>query len=107
MTAPVDLDRLDALLAAASALPWHHNGAWPRWVDDEDDQPIAETTVARDAAAIVAAVNAAPLLIAELRELRAIKVRVEAHAHYMRSTHQPIGVQLAGDDLHAALGTGA
>lgn len=82
MTAPVDLDAIDAIEALLvesakdSPIPWRvgprrsaHDRE--RRIYDAGDEPVADSYGDHDADAIVAIRNAAPTLLAELRALRA------------------------------------
>jgi hypothetical protein len=113
----LDLDELEAALAKATPGPWRVEvrggqcGGTDEWWSEHDvvcggqagftvgDDESAEA----DAALIVAAVNALPDLIAELRKHRAAVQAVETLARGWRSTASPLGLQLAGDDLHLVL----
>lgn len=70
MTAPLDLDGLDALLAKATPGPWEHDGyGWltaPSAIIVVDDSDMRRP----DAEVIVALRNDAPTLVAELRAAR-------------------------------------
>lgn len=78
---PVDLDQLSEALAAATPGPWVNPYPFTKLIDapgSTDNMAIVQCDSAADAAAIVAAVNAAPVLIAELRDLRAREAAVRA-----------------------------
>jgi hypothetical protein len=64
-----DIDALRALLRNASPPPWQHVDG-ETIVDSADGTSLVETTRPDDAALIVAAVNALPHLLDELKELR-------------------------------------
>ena len=98
MTAPTDLDALDALHAAGTAGEWgicreelsrdfsdeEQEAAFPRTIGplsyiehDSDDVDVVEA----DAALIVALRNAYPAIAAELRRARKIEAAARALAH--------------------------
>jgi hypothetical protein len=76
MTAPLDLDALDALLAKATPRPWLRDGSCV--YIHADDMHIAEADRHTDARLIVAAVNALPGLIAHVRALELVIAEVDA-----------------------------
>jgi hypothetical protein len=124
----LDLDELEAAHGKATPGPWQVDddgsdcavtagtarglpGSWRatdriytvdvgEWSGETEDEAVQRQT---DAALIVAAVNALPDLIAELRKHRAAVQAVETLARGWRSTASPLGLQLAGDDLHLVL----
>jgi alkanesulfonate monooxygenase SsuD/methylene tetrahydromethanopterin reductase-like flavin-dependent oxidoreductase (luciferase family) len=72
MTA-VDVDALDAARALATPGEWDHHCC----IVGADSGPVTQTFLARDGDLIVAAVNALPELLAEVRRGRALRVRIE------------------------------
>lgn len=85
---PVDLDQLEGRLrnaAMGSLRVGEHYGIHLY----AGENPVGTTLRASDAAAIVAAVNAAPALIAELRDLRDREAAVRALAGRMRAQGEP------------------
>jgi len=66
-TAAEMLDQLDALRAAGTPGSWGIDEGTLRHIDAEDQDGLAETLDAADAALIVAAVNALPQLTAAIR----------------------------------------
>jgi len=78
----VDVDALDAARAAATPGEWHQDGTHvargSRWT--HDTSALAPTGSVEDAALIVAAVNALPDLLAEVRRGRALREAVEGLA---------------------------
>lgn len=71
MRDPVDLDALDALLAAATPGPWGLGGEDECRIYSESEW-VGIATVSPEAKLIVAAVNALPGLIVEVRALREV-----------------------------------
>lgn len=74
----VDIEKLEALAKAATPLPWRvetevtRDGwglLWPITSIESGDDNVAENLTTGDAAYILAACNAAPELIARVREL--------------------------------------
>lgn len=118
---PIDLDALEALLAKATPGPWHTGAGdhWSRDVRAGSDAPAfcgARNGVA-DAALIVAAVNALPALIAELRAARRERDALREAAKPAAICHAPTrcfgtsgfprdGYVCPGCRLDAALRTG-
>jgi hypothetical protein len=76
MTA-VDVDALDAARAAATAGPWDTYSGTCIGAGAERFEYVGEVASDEDAALIVAAVNALPDLLAEVRRGRALRVRIE------------------------------
>ena len=111
----VDVDALDKLREAATAGPWACNAepvthqspeghiwseslrATGEWADE-----VADTFEHPDAALIVAAVNALPELLAEVRRGRVLREAVEGLAEEWAQTRGPLAVTHA-DRLRTVL----
>jgi hypothetical protein len=92
MTAPtdIDLDALDAQLAAMTPGPWHLGGgdgpAICHMFRGHLENQIGEMDTAADDAGIVALVNAAPALIARVRTAEARVAAFRAAVERIRET---------------------
>ena len=114
MTA-VDVDALDAARAAATPGPWRQDSAWPCDFGPAGDEQHGNVDLPENAALIVAAVNALPDLLAEVRRGRALRERLEELAESLTVATRDVG-ELSpeyrkhcgwhADLLRAALATG-
>ena len=66
---PQMLDQLEALHAAGTSGPWRQDDEFPKYFGTGESQYIGEAPGSGDARLIVAAVNATPALVAEVRRL--------------------------------------
>ena len=72
-----------------SVLPWRI-GRRAFYIDDANGQGVANTTLKTDAAHIVAAVNAAPALLAEVARLQAALAELQARFDELHSAAREV-----------------